>query len=52
MAKDKRWIKLESAEGSGFSYVKKKSKTTKKKLELKKYDPVLRKHVIFKEKQL
>ena len=43
-------IKLESTADTGFFYVTKKNPRTKtEKLELKKYDPVVRKHVIFKE---
>lgn len=43
-------IKLESSEGTGFFYVAKKNPRTKtEKLELRKYDPVARKHTIFKE---
>lgn len=54
MAKnDKRpIIKLKSTEGTGFTYVTRKNKAnTRERLELKKYDPVLRKHVIFKEER-
>ena len=43
-------IKLESTADTGFFYVTKKNPRTKtEKLELKKYDPVVRKHVIFQE---
>ena len=43
-------IKLVSSADTGFFYVTKKNPRTKtEKLELKKYDPVVRKHVIFKE---
>ncbi len=43
-------IKLESTADTGFFYVTKKNPRTKtEKLELKKYDPVVRKHVVFKE---
>lgn len=50
---DKRPIvKLKSTEGTGFTYVTRKNKAnTRERLELKKYDPVLRKHVIFKEER-
>jgi large subunit ribosomal protein L33 len=46
-------IKLESTAGTGFFYttVKNRQKTPDK-LELKKYDPVVRKHVAFKEAKL
>lgn len=43
-------IKLNSSADTGFYYVTKKNPRTKtQKMELKKYDPVARKHVIFKE---
>lgn len=43
-------IKLESTADTGYYYVTKKNPRTKtEKLELKKYDPVARKHVVFKE---
>ncbi len=54
MAKnDKRpIIKMKSTEGSGYTYVTRKSKVnTRERLELKKFDPILRKHVIFKEER-
>ena len=45
-------IRLKSAE-SGFFYVtKKNSRTMKDKLEIKKYDPTVRKHVTFKEDKI
>lgn len=50
MAKSKNDIKLVSSANTGFFYVTKKNpKNNTKKLELKKYDPVARKHVVFKE---
>ena len=46
-------IRLVSSEGTGFFYVTKKNPRTKtEKLELKKYDPVARKHVVFKESKI
>ncbi|MCK6450505.1 MAG: 50S ribosomal protein L33 [Alphaproteobacteria bacterium] len=43
-------IKLNSTADTGFYYVTKKNpRKTTEKLELKKYDPVARKHVVFKE---
>jgi len=46
-------IKLESTEGTGFFYVAKKNpKKTTEKLEFRKYDPVARKHVLFKETKI
>ena len=52
MAKsDKRpIIKLKSTAGTGYTYVTRKNKTnTRERIELKKYDPKVRQHVIFKE---
>jgi large subunit ribosomal protein L33 len=50
MAKAKNDIKLVSSANTGFFYVTKKNpKNNTNKLELKKYDPVARKHVVFKE---
>jgi len=46
-------IKLESSAGTGHFYTTVKNKqTTPTKLELKKYDPVARKHVPYKETKL
>ena len=46
-------IKLESSAGTGHFYTTVKNKqTTPNKIELKKYDPVVRKHVIYKETKL
>lgn len=46
-------IKLESTAGTGFFYTTTKNRQkTPDKLELKKYDPVARKHVAFKETKL
>jgi large subunit ribosomal protein L33 len=43
-------IKLVSSAGTGHYYTTTKNKrTTTEKLEMKKYDPVVRKHVIYKE---
>lgn len=45
-------IKLKSTAGTGYTYVTRKSKVnTRERLELKKYDPVARKHVAFKEER-
>jgi large subunit ribosomal protein L33 len=54
MAKSNReLIKLESTAGTGFFYVTSKNrKTAKEKLVKKKYDPVVRKHVDFKETKI
>ncbi len=46
-------IKLLSTEGTGFFYVAKKNPRTKpEKMQVRKYDPVVRKHVMFKETKL
>ena len=46
-------IKLISGEGTGYFYTTNKNNRTKpEKLELKKYDPVVRKHVIFREAKI
>ena len=52
-SKDRRpVITLRSVEGTGSSYVTRKNKTnTRHRLEIKKYDPVLRRHVIFREER-
>lgn len=46
-------IKLESTAGTGHFYTTTKNKkTTPDKLEFKKYDPKVRKHVAYKETKL
>lgn len=46
-------IKLESTAGTGYYYVTRKNpRTLTDKLTLKKYDPVVRKHVEFKEARI
>ncbi|HEX3171344.1 MAG TPA: 50S ribosomal protein L33 [Burkholderiales bacterium] len=46
-------IKLESTAGTGHFYTTNKNKrTTPDKLEIKKFDPVARKHVIYKETKI
>lgn len=46
-------IKLESSAGTGHFYTTTKNKRTKpEKLELKKFDPVARKHVLYKEAKI
>tara|TARA_B100001013_G_scaffold324805_1_gene236504 strand:- start:594 stop:761 length:168 start_codon:yes stop_codon:yes gene_type:complete len=43
-------VKLESTADTGYYYVTKKNpRTQTEKLEFRKYDPVVRKHVVFKE---
>lgn len=50
---DKRPIvKLRSTAGTGYTYVTRKNKqNTRERLELRKYDPRVRRHVIFKEER-
>ncbi|WP_031434775.1 50S ribosomal protein L33 [Methylomarinum vadi] len=46
-------IKLVSSEGTGHFYTTTKNKRTMpEKMEIKKYDPVVRKHVIYKEAKI
>ena len=46
-------IKLVSMADTGYYYVTKKNyKNTTEKFEFRKYDPVARKHVIFKEAKI
>ena len=46
-------IRLNSTAGTGHFYVTKKNSRTKtEKMSLKKYDPVARKHVEFKETKI
>jgi large subunit ribosomal protein L33 len=43
-------VKLNSSAGTGYSYYTKKNKQkTTDKLQMRKYDPVVRKHVLFVE---
>jgi large subunit ribosomal protein L33 len=46
-------IKMVSSADTGFYYVTRKNPRTKtEKMALKKYDPVVRKHVVFKESKM
>ncbi|CUX95903.1 50S ribosomal protein L33 [Candidatus Mikella endobia] len=46
-------IKLVSSAGTGHFYTTTKNKRNKsKKIEFKKFDPVIRKHVIYKEAKI
>ncbi|HTE38419.1 MAG TPA: 50S ribosomal protein L33 [Reyranella sp.] len=46
-------IKMVSSADTGFFYVTRKNPRTKtEKMELRKYDPVVRKHVVFKESKI
>jgi large subunit ribosomal protein L33 len=43
-------IKMVSSADTGYYYVTKKNpRTQTEKMEMRKYDPVVRKHVVFKE---
>ena len=46
-------VKLVSTADTGFFYVTKKNpRTLTEKLQMRKYDPVVRKHVMFKESKM
>ena len=50
MASKRDKIRLTSSAGTGHFYTTgKNKKTTPNKMEIKKYDPVVRKHVMYKE---
>jgi large subunit ribosomal protein L33 len=42
-------VRLKSTESAYMYSVKKNKQNTTERLELKKYDPIVRKHVVFKE---
>ncbi|GAA0990225.1 50S ribosomal protein L33 [Acrocarpospora macrocephala] len=45
-------IKLRSTAGTGFTYVSRKNRREHPdRLTLKKYDPIVRKHVVFREER-
>ena len=45
-------VKLRSTAGTGYTYVTRKNRTnTRERIELKKYDPILRRHVVFREER-
>ena len=44
-------VQLKSTESDYSYFVSKNKRNTTERLELKKFDPTLRKHVIFKEKK-
>lgn len=55
MAKDKNvrsYLKLKSTESEYCYYTQKNKRNTPDKLEVKKYDPLVRKHVIFREAKM
>jgi large subunit ribosomal protein L33 len=43
------YVKLQSSESPHCYYVQKNRRNTTKRLELRKYDPVVRKHVVYQE---
>lgn len=46
-------VKLVSTEGTGYFYVTKKNpRNLTEKLQMRKYDPKARKHVLFKEEKM
>ena len=52
-SKDARsYIKLQSSESSHCYFVQKNRNNTKDRLQLRKYDPTVRKHVIYKEAKM
>ena len=53
MAGKRDKVRMISTAGTGHFYTTVKNKTnTPNKLEMKKYDPVVRKHVVYKETKL
>ncbi|MEY8204046.1 MAG: 50S ribosomal protein L33 [Bermanella sp.] len=53
MASIREKVKLVSTAGTGYYYTTTKNKRTKpEKMELKKFDPKVRKHVMFKEAKI
>ncbi|SVC12260.1 uncharacterized protein METZ01_LOCUS265114 [marine metagenome] len=51
MAKNKNrdQIKLKSTESTHMYYTDKNKRNTTSRLEIRKYDPILRKHVVYRE---
>ena len=45
-------IKLVSSAGTGHYYTTTKKRTMEGKLELRKFDPVVRKHVVYREDKI
>ena len=45
-------VKLESTAGTGYFYITTKPTRAQDKIDRKKYDPKIRKHVLFVEKRL
>lgn len=49
MASKRETVKLKSSESDHFYSTKKNKSNTQGRMELNKYDPTLRKHVLYKE---
>ena len=49
--KSRQWITLESTESSYRTSTIKNPKNTPQRLEIKKYDPLVKKHTLFREKK-
>ena len=49
MASQKHLTKIKSSETGHIRYTRKNKKQVERKLEFKKYDPIARKHVVYKE---
>ena len=45
-------IRMVSSAKSGYFYIKDKNTKSKDKLSVRKYDPVVKKHVLFEEKKI
>lgn len=50
--KAQMFVKLVSAAGTGFFYVKRKPRQFTEKLEFRKYDPRVNRHVLFTEAKM
>ena len=52
-SKDARsYVKMQSSESAHCYFVQKNRNNTKDRLQLRKFDPVVRKHVIYKEAKM
>lgn len=51
MASKRENVKIQSTESDHFYSTNKNKSNTQERLELNKYDPTLRKHVVYKEKK-
>ncbi len=51
-SKGREKIRMQSSESAYFYTTDKNKKTMTEKLELMKYDPIVRKHVLFKEAKI